>query len=146
MLFIQEFSNWQFKHVQLFSYTVNHEIIIFRYVGSSALCFSFLSVNHYKYQQFSVYFLFYWASLIQSKSISLYDIPTLVFWQCVHLILHLLICIPLPWLLLNINFWRLEWNVNPLKKEQNPKVVEVSDFFAVINRKNSNIFVNAISS
>ena len=29
VLFIQEFSNWQFKHVQLLSYTVNHEIMIF---------------------------------------------------------------------------------------------------------------------
>ena len=50
VLFIQEFSNWQFKHVQLLSYTVNHEIAIFWYARSSPLCFPFLAVKHYKYQ------------------------------------------------------------------------------------------------
>ena len=50
VLFIQEFSNWQFKHVQLLSYTVNHKIAIFWYARSSPLCFPFLSVKHYKYQ------------------------------------------------------------------------------------------------
>ena len=50
VLFIQEFSNWQFKHVQLLSYTVNHEIAIFWYARSSPLCFPFLAVKHCKYQ------------------------------------------------------------------------------------------------
>ena len=49
VLFIQEFSNWQFKHVQLLSYTVNHEIFIFWYLGFSPLCFSFLVVKRYKH-------------------------------------------------------------------------------------------------
>ena len=65
VLFIQEFSNWQFKHVQLLSYTVNHvnhEILISWYVGSSTLCFSLLAAKSY---QNSAYIWFYWASLIQ---------------------------------------------------------------------------------